>query len=108
MAQTEPDVAIAAGVPTPNAFAMVYVPTVAERFWRNMGYRRYPSELPEDARAMPGWAMTNIHLSVSFADRVRLLLSGKIRIDCEHAMSESVDTVITASSVTIMRPGEKF
>jgi len=91
-----------------NAFCMEYVPTFADRFWRTMGFRRYPAELPEETSTMPGWARTDIHLNISFGDRLRLLLSGKIRIDCQHAMSERVDTVITASSVTIMRPGEQF
>lgn len=86
----------------------VYRPTLAERFWRKVGYRYHLTDLPEDAGAMPGWAMTNVRLTLSFTDRVRLLLTGRIRLDVRQAMDVSVETVISATSLQILYPGEQF
>lgn len=88
-----------------NASCMEYRPTFAERFWRKAGYRYHLQELPDEADGMPGWAMTHVNLTLSFTDRLRLLISGRMRLDVRQAMSESVTTVISATSVEIVRPG---
>ena len=107
-AQAEPEVPIAAGATTPNACYMEYRPTFAERFWRKAGYRYQLQELPEETSTMPGWAMTRIYLHFSFMDRVRLLISGNLHLDVRQAMSESVTTVVSSTSIDIMRPGERI
>lgn len=105
-AQSEPEIPIGAGVEQQN-LCMEYRPTLAERFWRKAGWRYQRQELPDDAPT-EGWAMTQVHLNVSFADRLRLLLTGRVRLDVRQAFDTPVDTVVCATSVEILRPGARF
>jgi len=84
---------------------MVYKPTLVERFWRWAGYRYHLQELPEDSNNMPGWAMTHIRVNFSLADRLRLLISGRVQFDVRQAMSAEVESVISATSISIRQPG---
>lgn len=105
-AHSEPDVPIGAGLEQQN-FCMAYRPTLAERFWRKAGFRYHLQDLPDDAPT-EGWAMTQVRLNVSFTDRLRLLLTGRMRLDVRQAFNAPVDTVVCATSVEILRPGARF
>lgn len=105
-AQAEPKVPIGAGLEQQN-FASVYRPTLAERFWRKMGFRYHLQDLPEDAPT-EGWAVTHIRLNVLAMDRFRLLMTGRMRLDVRQAFNTPVDTVVSASSLQILYPGEQF
>lgn len=88
------------------SFAAEYVPTRVERFWRwcNFGNVVF-KDLPDEARKMPGWAITNICMRFSFSDRLRILISGRVRITLEQAIDVPVTTVISVERVFIERPG---
>ncbi len=95
---------------TENAFAMEYKPSLAERLWRALGWQPHHADLPEtpEVEAMPGWAMTTICIEFSLIDRLRLLLTGRLRLDVRQAMDARVNEVVSASSHEILPPGKPF
>lgn len=105
-AQSEPEIPISAGVGG-GTFALEYRPTIAERFWCKAGFRYHLQDLPDDAPS-DGWAMTHVRLNVLFSDRLRLLLSGKLRLDVRQGFNTPVDTVVSATSIQILRPGAQW
>lgn len=85
-----------------NNFAKEYVPTRTERFWRWLGFRYHLYELPETD--MPGWMMTKTAIQFDWADRLRLLLTGRINIDIRQATDVKVSTCASAVSFEIVPP----
>lgn len=83
--------------------AMEYRPTKAERFWKALGFRYHLSDLPDDA-PQEGWMMTKTVIKFSMADRLRLLLSGELRIDIRQATGTKVYRCVTAVSFEITHP----
>ena len=77
---------------TTQNLCMHYVPTLAERFWRKLGYRYHLGEEPEGTDGMPGWMMHGVRLHFGFADRLRLLLgTGRNRpLATENYATQSV------------------
>lgn len=61
-------------------FAQIYAPTLRERLWRHLGFRHHLGAEPEGVEALPGWIRTDIKLQFSLADRLRLLVSGRLLI----------------------------
>ncbi len=82
-----------------------YKPTKAERFWRWLGYRTRVPAFPEDAPELSGWIMSHIRVQISLADRLRILLSGNVKVRIETRTSARVDHAISASSFEVCRPG---
>lgn len=91
---------------TQNGY-MVYCPTLAERCWRKAGWHYQLQDLPDDAPT-EGWAMTHVRLNLSFVDRLRLLMTGRLCLDVRQAFNTPVDTVVSATSLQILHPGEQF
>ena len=58
--------------------AMYAAPTLGQRFWRRAGYAYHLGDEPEGADLLPGWIRTDMHLHFGWADRLRLLLTGKL------------------------------
>ena len=90
----------------PENLAMVYVPTLRERFWRALGFRYHHVDPPPAAEGMPGWMMTRVRLDFSVLDRLRLLLTGSLRLDLSQSTNVQVDTCVSSSSWRIRAPGE--
>lgn len=88
-------------------FAMEYKPTRRERFWKWLGYRYFLVDLPDDTDQMPGWMMTTTRIEFSIADRLRFLLSGKIKIDIRQATDVRVERCVSAVSFSITPPFER-
>lgn len=63
-----------------NDRAMCSTPTLAQRFWRAMGFVYHLGEEPEDAEALPGWMRTDMRMHFGIVDRLRLLMTGKLFI----------------------------
>jgi hypothetical protein len=91
-------------------FAMEYRSTFMLRVWRRLGWRYQLVELPEtpEVERMPGWAMTRVRLHFSLVDRVRLLLTGRVRVDIRQKMSADVADIVSAASIEILPPGREF
>ena len=92
--------------PKETHFAVEYVPSFAERFWRRLGYRYHLQDVPETD--MPGWMMTKTVIHFDFADRLRLLFSGRLKLDTRQATNVVVDKCISTVSFSISPPfGER-
>ena len=59
-------------------YAAIHIPTLRERIWRKLGFRYHLGDEPEGVDALTGWMRTDIRLHFSFADRLRLLISGRL------------------------------
>lgn len=110
LAELEGDHPIAAGIiardPEPIASYMEHIPTWRDHARRLLGFRRnFPDvDANEKAAIMPGWFRTVVNVHVSFGDRVRLLVSGRMRVDIENRCDVSVRDVVSASAVSIVSP----
>lgn len=60
--------------------ALEYRPTLAQRFWRWVGFRYHLGEEPDGANDLPGWMMTEFRFRFRLADRLRLLVTGRLHI----------------------------
>lgn len=106
---SESAVPIAAGSPTPaseNTFAMVASPSWRHKLGQMLGYRYHHPDVDanEKAAIMPGWWRTDIHVRLSFLDRIRILVSGRMLVITQNRGSQSVDHVISDSAVSIISP----
>lgn len=89
--------------PSPNT-AMEYIPTFREK----IGHKLFPSKMPEypTNHPQPSYAdaliiKSTIHLS--FVDRLRALVSGKVRLET-RTVTENVLGVHTTASVGYVEP----
>lgn len=87
--------------------AMEYRPTRRERFWRALGFRYHLTDLPDGIdKDLPGWMMTKCFIHFSMADRMRLLLTGRLHLDIRQATNVRVDEARSALSFRIASPGD--
>lgn len=88
--------------------ASFHIPTFREKFWRALGFRYHLGEEPEDIGALVGWMRTDIRLDFSLADRLRLLLTGRLRVS-SIVHSDTPSPMICKSRVDwqIVRPGDR-
>lgn len=66
-------------MPSKNT-AFFHEPTLAERIWRRLGFRYHLGDEPEGCESLEGWMRTDIHLRFGWADRLRLLATGRLFI----------------------------
>lgn len=91
--------------PTEGGY-MVYTPTLRERFWRKLGFRYHLGEEPEGPE-LQGWMQTVAGLRLSFTDRLRILLTGHLRIKLTMSIdTPSPATVKTRMDWEIRAPGD--
>ncbi len=89
-----------------DGFAAIHVPTFAERLWRKLGYHYHLGDEPEGTDVMPGWMCHGVKLRFGFADRMRLLLTGRLHVkSIMHTDVPSADVVKTRLDWEIIRPG---
>lgn len=67
-------------------------PTLAMRVARALGYRFHLGEEPADIEGLPGLAKSEIRLRLSFLDRIRLLVTGKLDISLTHYADQQMTT----------------
>lgn len=83
-----------------------YVPSLRERFFRKLGFRYHLGEEPEGTDGLPGWSCTDSHLHFGIADRLRLLLTGKLFVSTKmHSDVPSAMVVKTRLDWRIVEPG---
>jgi hypothetical protein len=93
---------------TPKNMAFYSVPTRKERFWRAMGFRYHLGDEPEGMEALTGWVQTNMHMTFSWTDRFRLLLTGRLRIVSTVQMdTPSPEKALSRMDWMIYAPGER-
>ena len=82
------------------------VPTLGERIRRRLGFRYHLGDEPEGCEALEGWMRTDIRLRFGWADRIRLLTTGRLFIACiVHTDTPSPD--VCKSRVDWMIGGTK-
>lgn len=86
---------------------MTYVPTWREKIWRRLGFRYHLGAEPDDVDALPGWMCTESRLDFSVADRLRLLLTGRLRVSIKHHMPVQPDFSRNRLDWQILAPGDR-
>lgn len=93
---------------TYGGYAMSYAPTKSERLWRAFGYRYHHGEEQDDIDALEGWMCTVTRMQFSLADRLRLLLTGRLHIHLVQHLPVRCDFSRNRLDWEIMRPGSKW
>jgi hypothetical protein len=92
-----------------NGGCFYALPTRTQRFWRWVGFRFHLGDEPEGAETMPGWMQTKAHFQFGIADRIRLLLTGRITVTLStHIDTPSPDVCKTRLDWLIHAPGDKW
>lgn len=90
-----------------GGYAAYHVPTWTEKLRRALGFRYHLGEEPEGYEELPGWMATDIRMSFSFMDRLRLLLTGRLFIQAVQHTNVEVDHCKSRISWQIKAPGER-
>lgn len=89
--------------------ALYAVPTLRVRFWRAIGFRYHHGDDPPDADLLPGWMRTDLRINFSLSDRLRLMLTGKLRISSiVHFDTPSPDVCKSRMDWRILAPGDDY
>ena len=83
---------------------MTQQPYRRHQFWSWLGFTYHHIELEYDDTELPGWMKTEIMLRFSWLDRLRLLATGKVKLDVTQATNVKVDQCISATSMRIIPP----
>jgi hypothetical protein len=81
--------------------------TRMQRLWRWLGYRYHLGPLTDDEGWEQGFLQNISGMKLDWRDRLRVLLSGHIRIVCNHSMDQPVNKVRTRMDWEIVEPGGK-
>lgn len=87
--------------------AMYHVPTRAERMWRAIGFRYHLGAEPEGIDGMQGWMTSTATFRFGLADRLRLLLTGRLNINLVQYTTVQCDESKNRLDWQIMAPGER-
>ena len=87
--------------------AMHHIPTFAERAWRRLGFRYHLGDEPEGTERLPGWMCTASGIHFDWADRLRLLISGRLRMRLVQHTSVQVEGTKNRFDWHIVAPGER-
>lgn len=85
-----------------------FKPTLTWKIRRWLGFRYHLGDEPEGADTMPGWFQTRTHFQFTWADRLRLLCSGRLEIRHTGHADAKVDTVKNRMDWQIFAPGEDW
>lgn len=85
-------------------FASIYRPTFAERVAKRLGFNFRLGEEPDGVDAYPGWARTELRLDFSLMDRLRLLVTGRLRVSLTHYTDKQFDTMKTRTDLRFPAP----
>lgn len=86
---------------------MMYVPTFGDKVKRFLGFKFDLGEEPKGVESFPGWARTEVRLQFSWLGRLRLLTSGKLKIDLTHYTDAPFATMKTRTDLQILAPWER-
>lgn len=87
--------------------AFHHVPTWRELMWRRLGYRYHLGDEPDGFDAMNGWMCTDVRLDFSAADRLRLLVSGRLRMRLVQHTTVQVEETKNRFDWHILAPGDR-
>lgn len=87
--------------------AMYHLPTWIEKLWRRLGYRYHLGDEPDGADAMAGWMRTESRIHFGWADRLRLLVSGRLHMSLVQYTTVQVEGTKNRFDWQIIAPGER-
>lgn len=90
-----------------QGFCMEYKPTLAERFWRKLGFHFHLGEHEPD-EPWQGWVKHRSGIHFDWRDRLRLLISG--RLELHHTVHSDTPTptkMHTRFDWEIVHPGKR-
>lgn len=87
--------------------AMCHVPTLGERMWRWLGYRYHLGAEPENVDGLTGWMKTETRMCFGWADRIRLLVSGRLHMSLVQHTTVQVEGTKNRMDWRILTPGER-
>lgn len=87
--------------------AMYHVPTLWERLMKRLGYRYHLGEEPPEIDGLPGWMCTETRMRFGAADRVRLLLTGRLHLRLVQYLPVQCDYAKNRLDYQINAPGER-
>lgn len=87
--------------------AMYHVQTLGERAWRWLGFRYHLGDEPEGVEKMQGWLCTDSRIDFSLSDRLRLLLTGKLRMRLIQHTDVQIECSKNRFDWHILAPGER-
>lgn len=90
-----------------------YAPeSMRSKVWRWLGFRyRFDEDLfewrnkePPEEGLVVGCLTTDVHVRVSFLDRVRILISGHVKLSVYTKTNVAVDRAVSRSSFAVLPP----
>lgn len=96
-------------VPPTIGYAVEHKPKRTERFWRWLGFRFHLGEESNPGVYTTGWRRTDTHLHLGIADRLRILVSGKLSLSVStEADKEDGRKIYARFDWQIIPPGGKW
>ena len=91
-----------------EGYAVEYIPTLAERFWRWAGFHYHLGDEPPDADLLKGWMQTTTGFRFAWSDRLRLLLTGRLVITItSHTDTDTPAVIKNRMDWRILYPNER-
>lgn len=87
---------------------VTFQPTPIMRLRRWLGFRYHLGEEPDGAENMPGWFVTDTRFHFTLADRLRLLVGGRLKVRIIGHADAKVETVKNRMDWQIFAPGEDW
>jgi hypothetical protein len=88
--------------------AQVYRPRLSERLARFLGYKYELGEDPEGHEQLSaGWARTTTRLKFTWLGRLRLLFSGRLKIELTHYANLPIDRMSSRVDLRMYAPWER-
>ena len=88
--------------------AVSFQPDFAWKLRRWFGFRYHLGNEPEGAENMPGWFVTTTRFQFTLADRLRLLISGRLYVRHTSHADAKLDTVKNRMDWQILAPREQW
>ena len=92
--------------------AFYKLPTFWERFWPRLGFHHARAERPDEDELREGWApswfVVETYVRLSWADRLRVMISGKMHVDHAIKTDVPIGRSTSTSSVAILPPNTKL
>ena len=87
--------------------AIHHVPTLREKAWRWLGFRYHLGAEPAGIEQMQGWMCTKSRIHFGWADRIRLLVSGRLSMQLVQHTTVQVEGTKNRFDWHILAPGEQ-
>jgi len=78
--------------------------------WHRLGFGFVPAPRPDEQENMPGyepsWFIAGVYFRLSFMDRIRILISGRVRVEGAFKTDARISRAMGSWSMSIVPPGK--